>query len=328
MAGAITDVAGIQVGHYTDRRAATGCTVVLCSQGAVAGVDVRGSAPGTRETDLLRPGNLVERVHAVLLAGGSAFGLDAAGGVMRYLEEHGYGFEVGTVRVPIVPAAIIFDLALGEASVRPGPDEGHQACLAAKGGDCVEGSVGVGTGASVGKALGMEQAMKGGVGTASRRLGDGLVVGALVAANAFGDIVDPATGQTLAAPRRPEGGFCSTLQLLVERRACPAVATNTTLAVVATNARLDKAQATKVAQMAHDGVARAVRPSHTMADGDVVFALSLPEPAERDADVTTLGTLAAEVVAEALVRGVTEADSLAGVPGVREWRAVGGGSKA
>jgi L-aminopeptidase/D-esterase-like protein len=316
MHGAITDVPGIRVGHYTDLEAATGCTVVLCEDGAVAGVDVRGSAPGTRETDLLRPMNLVERVHAVLLSGGSAFGLDAAGGVVRYLEEKGVGFETPAAKVPGVPAAILFDLGIGRPDVRPGPDEGRRACLDAGDGPVAEGTVGAGTGATVGKLLGPALATKGGIGTASVALGDGVIVAALVAVNPFGDVVDPATGRIVAGTRHPDGGFADSSRLLREGlSAPPTLAVNTTIGVVATNAALTKEQVNKVAQMAHDGMARAVRPCHTMYDGDTTFALALGEAA---ADVTVVGSVAAEVFAEAIVRAVTQATGLCGVPAAGE----------
>ncbi len=325
MHNAITDVVGIRVGHDTDNRGATGCTVILCPEGAVAGVDVRGAAPGTRETDLLRPTNLVQQVHAILLAGGSAFGLEAAGGVMGYLEERGYGFETPSARVPIVPAAIIYDLGIGDPKARPDAAAGYRACLAAQGGPIGEGSVGAGTGATVGKALGLQWATKGGLGTASQRLADGAVVAALVVVNALGDVVDPETGAILAGPRREEGGFHNTVALLRaglsktrlgERQRLP-LGTNTTLGVVATDAPLSKEQANRLATMAHDGLARALRPSHTMGDGDVVFALSLGSRQEA-VDLTALGALAAEVVAQAIVRGITQAQGLAGIPAARE----------
>ncbi|MFQ5825765.1 MAG: P1 family peptidase [Dehalococcoidia bacterium] len=314
MAGALTDVPGIKVGHWTDRQAVTGCTVVLCPQGAVAGVEVRGSAPGTRETDILRPMNLVERVHAILLSGGSAFGLEAAGGVMRYLEERGYGLETKAARVPIVPAAVLYDLGIGSATVRPGPEEGYRACLAAA--DQVEeGSVGAGTGATVGKILGLDRATKGGLGTASQTIGGEIIVAALVAVNAFGDIVEPETGKTVAGPRG-EGGFLSTLELMKKgagEQGLPSF--NTTLAVVATNAQLNREGANKLCQMAHDGLSRAIRPCHTMLDGDTVFALSL---GEESADLTVLGSVAAEVVAGAVVRAARRAEGLGGIPAAGE----------
>lgn len=319
MQGSITDVSGILVGHYTDPRAATGCTVVLCEAGAVPGVDVRGAAPGTRETDCLRPGTLVPQAHAVLLSGGSAYGLAAADGVMAFLESRGRGFKVQEQVVPIVPTAILFDLALGDGRVRPGPAQGRQACEAATAGPIAEGSVGAGTGATVGKALGLERALKGGIGCASERFGEGVVVGALAAVNALGDIFEPATGRQVAGPRDPAGlGLLSTLELLKSgRRTRAAAGESTTLAVVATNAALTKEQATRVAQMAHDGLARAIRPVHTLADGDVVFVLST---GDRPADVSTLGAVAAEVVSEAIVRGVKQAKGLCGVPGLGDGK--------
>ncbi len=314
---AITGIAGIKVGHYTDREAATGCTVILCEEGATAGVDVRGAAPGTRETDPLRPMSLVGKAHAILLSGGSAFGLDAAGGVMRYLEEHGHGFDTGAARVPIVPAAILFDLRIGKADVRPGPEEGYKACLAASGGPVAEGCVGAGTGATVGKILGAERMTKGGLGTACQELGE-ITIGAVVAVNAFGDVIDPRTGETIAGPRDIEkGGFTDTMDIM-KRAGEPIIAsfTHTTIGVVVTDASLDKEGANKVAQMAHDGLARAIRPAHTMFDGDVLFALATGE--HGPGDVTVIGAVAAEVVAEAIVRAVRQADSLAGVPAMRD----------
>lgn len=325
-AGNITSVPGIEVGHYTDVEHATGCTVILCRQGAVGGVDVRGTAPGTRETDLLRPGNLVERVQAILLSGGSAYGLDAAGGVMRYLEERGIGFRMGEVVVPIVPAAILFDLGLVTSKVRPGPQEGYQACENASAKGAAEGSVGAGTGATVGKALGMHRAVKGGVGTASADLGAGLVVGAIAAVNAAGSVVDPETGRVVAGPRREDGqGFHDTVELMAQpgfARPQPwdDAAANTTLGVVATNASLTKAQANKLAERGQDGMALAIRPCHTMGDGDVVFALATGtwEGAMDRAQMTRLGAIAAKVMAKAILRAVTQATGLGGIPAVRE----------
>ena len=313
----ITDIPGIKVGHYTDNEAVTGCSVILCETGAVAGVDVRGLAPGTRETDLLRPMNLVEKVQAILLSGGSAFGLDAAGGVMRYLEERGFGYDTVVAKVPIVPAAIIFDLAIGSSKVRPGVEEGYKACLAASDKEVAEGCVGAGTGATVGKALGMDRAIKSGLGTVSQEIAGGVIIAALVVVNAFGDIVDFKTGNVLAGVRNPQGkGFLKTTEILsggydVQNP----LAVNTTLGVVATNARLNKEQANKVAQMAQDGLARAIEPSHTMYDGDTMFALSL---GEKSADVTMLGSVAAEVVATAIIRAVLQAETLAGIPAVKD----------
>ena len=317
MYGGITDVPGVKVGHHTDRGGVTGCTVVLCEGGAVAGVDVSGSSPGTRETDLLRPANLVERVQAVLLSGGSAFGLDAAGGVMKYLEERGLGHETGAARVPIVPAAIIYDLLIGDSRARPGADDGYQACLAAATGTVAEGSVGAGTGATVGKILGIDRAVKSGLGTASERIAGDVVVAALVVVNAIGDVMEPGTGRIMAGPRRPDGtGFLSTSRLFkgiqTEHRHSPF---NTVIGVVASNARMSKAEANRLARVAQVGIARTIDPCHTMYDGDALFCLSL---GEKEADATTLGIAAAEVVAEAIVRAILEAETLAGVPAARE----------
>ncbi len=317
MYNAITDVPGIKVGHYTNREAATGCTVILCEEGAVGGVDVRGSAPGTRETDLLRPMNLVEKVQAILLSGGSAFGLDAASGVVRYLEERGFGHQTTVAKVPIVPAAILFDLAIGNPQVRPGAEEGYKACLAATDKEVAEGSVGAGTGATVGKLLGMDQATKSGLGTASQKIANGVIIGALVAVNAFGDVINPKNGKILAGPRDPEKkGTLSTVELLKQgyQRRHP-LTHNTTIGVVATNARLTKEQVNKLAQMAQAGVARTISPSHTMYDGDVLFTLSL---GGKVSDISLLGAVAAEVVATAIVRAVLQAETLAGIPSAKD----------
>ncbi len=298
--GAITDIPGLSVGHAQNMEALTGCTVILCEAGAVGGVDQRGGAPGTRETDLLRPMHRVERVHGILLTGGSAFGLEAAAGVMRYLEERGVGFDVGVARVPIVPAAVIFDLAIGRANVRPDAAMAYQACLNAAVDPAVEGSVGAGTGATVGKILGMAHATKAGVGSACVEIADGLFIGALAVVNALGDVIDPHTGAVIAGARA-EAGFADTLQVMRNFPVlAPTPASNTVIGVVATNAKLNKEEANKVAQMAHDGLARAVRPAHTMYDGDTIFALST---GELKADVNLIGAFAAEVFAEAIVRG-------------------------
>ncbi len=325
MWNAITDVPGIALGHWTDTRAATGCTVVLCEEGGVAGVDVRGSAPGTRETDLMRPMNMVEEVHAIVLSGGSAFGLASAEGVMRFLEERLKGFKVRRWRVPIVGGAVLMDLGIGNGRVRPGPEEGYAACLDATHGPVEQGCVGAGTGATLGKALGRKGVVKGGIGTESARMEDGTVVGAVVAVNAFGEVVEHDTGRVVAGPRLEEGqGFASTLETLMKGKAKKAAAgESTTLGVVATDARLSKEQVNKVAQMAQDGLAMAIRPAHTMGDGDVIFALATGRRAGRvpgrgRPNVTALGALAAETVARAIVRGVKEAESLAGVPAVRD----------
>lgn len=312
----ITDVVGIKVGHATDTRAATGCTVVLCEEGAVGGVDVRGSAPGTRETDVLRPMTLVERVHAVLLTGGSAFGLAAADGVMRFLEERGIGFDATVAKVPIVPAAVIFDLMIGSPTVRPTAEMGYAAAQAASRGPVEEGSVGGGTGATVGKLLGPRSATKGGVGTWAVGLPGGIVVGALVVVNAFGDIIDDRTGQVLAGARDPGGQrFLNTAQALLSGRSAPGFATHTALAVIATNAGLSKEQANKLAQLGHDGLARVISPAHTMLDGDTVFALST---STSKADMVALGAAAAEAVAEAVKRAVRLAKGLGGIPGLAD----------
>ena len=326
-AGSITDIPGIRVGHRTDFEHATGCTVVLCPQGTVGGVDVRGSAPGTRETDLLRPGNLVNEVHAIHLSGGSAYGLDAASGVMRYLEEKDTGYKIGRVVVPIVPGAIIFDLGLGSSDVRPTADDGYTACQNADSGEVEEGTVGAGTGATVAKALGLRHAVKGGLGTCSRDLGNGLVVSAIAVVNAWGDVVDPETCRVFAAPRTEgDDGFHSTIDLMARtpserpQGAQVIAGGNTTIGVLATNASLSKEQANKLAERGQDGIALAVRPSHTMGDGDTVFALATGAwPGQVDRmQLTRLGAVAASVMAQAVVRGVTQASGLAGVPSVRE----------
>jgi L-aminopeptidase/D-esterase-like protein len=321
MYNAITDVEGIEVGHWTDTGAATGCSVVLCRQGAVGGVDVRGSAPGTRETDLLRPVNLVQQAHAIVLTGGSAYGLDAASGVMRWLEEQGIGLNVGVGVVPIVASAVLFDLDIGRADVRPGPDAGYAACQAAQTGPVPEGCVGAGTGARVGNLLGPFSRTKGGLGTAARRIAGDVTVGALVAVNTFGDVVDPATSQIIAGARDPQGtGFLNTLEQLHGdlSHTMLAFASNTTLAVVATDAQLSKEGANKMAQMAHDGLAQTIRPAHTMHDGDTVFALATGRRTDVRADLTAVGAVAASVLAEAVVRAVRQATSLAGVPAARD----------
>lgn len=323
---AITDVRGIEVGHAQDHVGLTGCTVILCRRGAVGGVDVRGGAPGTRETDLLDPVNLVEKVHAVVLSGGSAFGLDAASGVMKYLEEQKIGFNTGAAKVPIVPSAILYDLNIGRADVRPDAAMGYRAASSASSESPAEGNVGVGTGASVGKMFGANLAMKSGVGSASMKIGGGVTVGALVAVNAWGDVVDPNTNEIIAGLRSGKVGplrvggkdrFADTLMMMTKPlgRSLLGLAsrTNTVIGVVATNAKLTKAQATKVAQMAQDGIARAVRPAHTMLDGDVLFALST---GARKADVSTVGAFAAEVVVEAILRATKTAGAAGGLPGL------------
>jgi L-aminopeptidase/D-esterase-like protein len=322
---AITDVRGIEVGHAQDNEALTGCTVILCRKGAVGGVDVRGSAPGTRETDLLNPVNLVEKVHAIVLAGGSAFGLDAAGGVMKYLEENNIGFNTGAVKVPIVPAVILYDLNTGRSDVRPDSAMGYSAAASASSDTPAEGNVGAGTGASVGKMFGASLATKSGVGTASVNIGGGVIVGALVAVNTWGDVVDPHTNEIIAGLRSGKvgpmyiggkGRFANTLEMIKKPVGRSVLGlssrSNTVIGVVATNAKLSKTQATKVAQMAQDGIARTMRPAHSMFDGDTVFALST---GGRRADVTTVGAFAAEVMVEAILRAVKMADPAGGLPG-------------
>jgi L-aminopeptidase/D-esterase-like protein len=315
----LTSVAGLKVGHFTLAERPTGCTVVLAEEGVVAGVDVRGAAPGTRDTDLLAPENVVERVHGILLAGGSAFGLEAAGGVMRYLEERGIGYQFGRARVPIVPAAILFDLGVGDASIRPTADCGYRAARGATADAVAEGSLGAGAGATVGKLRGLAHAMKGGVGSAAIMLPSGLVVAALVVTNGVGDVVDPATGAIVAGARLDDGvGFADARALL--RAGLPPTARpaeQTTLAVVATNARLSKAQATKMAQMAHDGLARSIYPVHTPVDGDTVFALATGSHTA-DLNLLLTGSLAADVTAEAVLRAVRAATGLPGLPAVRD----------
>ena len=315
----LTAVGGLAVGHFTLSARPTGCTVVLVDPAAVASVDVRGSAPGTRETDLLNPINTVERVDAIVLSGGSAFGLESATGVQRWLDEHGRGFEVRNVRVPIVPAAILFDLFVGDSRVRPDADCGYRAAAAATSAPVAEGSVGAGAGATVGKAFGMARAMKSGIGTAAIRLPDGLIVSALVAVNAIGDIVDPATGQLIAGVRTEDGKSMADVRQLLRKGALGGAepGANTTLAIVATNARMTKTQMAKVAQMAHDGFARAIVPVHTPADGDTAFAIATGTLG-RSADLLVVGSLAADAAAEAIVSAARSATGLPSLPAARD----------
>lgn len=309
-AGSITDVAGIEVGHFTDPRRPTGCSVVIARGGAVGGVDVRGAAPGTRETDLLEPGNLVERVHAVMLAGGSAFGLAAADGAMRWLEENGIGLDAHYACVPLVPAAVLFDLPLGDARIRPDAAAGHAACQAATSSPPAQGNVGAGAGAMVGKLFGAARAMKGGIGTASVQVG-GVTVGALVACNALGDVLDPDTGRVVAGARTADGAA-----LLDTRRALLAghaprpilAGTNTTLAVIATDAALTKPQAQRLAQAGHDGLARSINPVHTMSDGDTVFALATGLSPAASPGMVVLAAMAAEATARAVLQAIRAAE--------------------
>jgi L-aminopeptidase/D-esterase-like protein len=306
----ITDIPGIRVGHDTNLEAGTGCTVILCDVSAIGGVDVRGGAPATHETDLLRPMHMVEEVNAVVLTGGSAFGLDAASGVMRYLEERNLGFDTGVARVPIVPAAAIFDLGFGSANIRPDAAAGYRACEQATGEPGPQGNVGVGTGATVGKMAGTAFCMKGGLGSACTTLPDGTRVGAIVAVNALGDIVDPQTQQVIAGTRHPTGGLSAANPF-----------GNTTIAVIATSAWLSKEHINKVAQMAHNGLAQVIRPAHTMFDGDTVFALSLGKRPQTPGDstnaslqVTMIGAAAAATLARAILKAVRSATDVHGVP--------------
>lgn len=314
--GAITDVCGLLVGHATVAGRPSGCTVVLCPAGAVAGVAVRGGAPGTRETDLLRPENTVQQVHAVLLTGGSAFGLDAAGGVMRWLDEHGHGLVVGPARVPIVPAAVLFDLWLGDGRIRPDAQAGYLACQAACAAASAAppaGNVGAGAGASVGKLFGTARAMKGGIGSASLRL-HGVTVAALIACNAAGDVLDAQTGALLAGARLAAGSLdlLDTRQALLrgEMPMSPLLAgTNTTIGVIATDALLDAAQAKKLAQLGHDGLARSINPVHSLLDGDTLFALATGASGQSISPLL-LGVMAAEVVALAVANAVRAAQGV------------------
>ncbi|MBF8281529.1 MAG: hypothetical protein HW378_444 [Anaerolineales bacterium] len=327
----ITDVPGIKVGHADDAEALTGCTVILCDgpsgSGAVGGVDQRGGAPGTREVDALHPMHLVQKAHAVVLSGGSAFGLDAATGAVKWLEERGVGFDVRVAKVPIVPAAILFDLGIGRADVRPDAAMGYRACQNASAARPQEGNAGAGMGCTVGKILGPGQAMKGGIGTASADLGGGVVVGAIVAVNAFGDVVE--NGKIVAGARSKNigpvpavgapGYFADTLTVmksLVGKTILHFARSreDTVIGVVATNAKLTKEEANKVAQMAHDGLARTIRPAHTMLDGDTLFALAT---GDKSADVNIVGAYAAEVVAQAILNGVRAAEAVPGWPAVK-----------
>ena len=335
MFGNLCDVPGVLVGHATNHTGPTGCTAVLfdAPAGAVVGVDVRGSSPGTRETDLLNPIGRVNETHALLLTGGSAFGLGAADGVVRFLEEKGVGYDVRVARVPIVPTAVVFDLATGDPAARPDASMGYEAAAAATSEDFAQGSVGVGTGATVGKVLGLERAMKGGVGSFSVGLPGGLVVAALAAVNAFGDVRDPSTGEILAGPRLDDGTLADSVEHLLEASHHMRWGENTTLGIVATNARLSKPAATKVAQMAHDGLARTVSPVHTSIDGDVIFAASIGRPPEGGvadkppegpvgvaAAPDVVGAWGARMLAEAVLRAVRTARGTPDLPSVSELR--------
>jgi len=307
----LTDIEGIEIGHAQNLEAGTGCTVILCKDGAAAGVDVRGGAPGTRETDLLNPVNLVQKIFAVMLAGGSAFGLDAAAGVMQYLEERQIGFDVGVTHVPIVCGAVLFDLTFGDFKIRPDKSMGYQACLNA-GKACPQGNVGAGTGATVSKILGMNRAVKSGLGCYAVQVGE-LKVGALVAVNCLGDVIDPETGKKLTGPLTEDGlSLADTEEVMISAYADKRnlFSGNTTIGVVATNAGFDKAQCAKLASMSHNGYARTMRPAHSMVDGDTIFTLATGAV---NADLSVVGLLAARVMERAVVNAVISTSSLGGL---------------
>ncbi len=310
----LCDVPGVLVGHATDHEGLTGCTAVLFERSTVVGVDVRGSSPGTRETDRLGPIGMVRDTHALLLTGGSAFGLAAADGIVKFLEEKGVGLDIGVAKIPLVSAAVIFDLMSGP-DVRPDATMGYEAAAAAAGDDFDQGSVGAGTGATVGKMLGLESAMKGGLGSASVDLGDGLIVGSLAVVNAVGDVRDE-RGEILAGPRRADGTLADSEELMPQAADRMRWGQNTTLGIVATNARLTKPAATKVAQMTHDGLARAIRPVHTSVDGDVVFAASAGE-VETVTDI--VGAWGARTMQEAILCAIRSAKGFPGVPSYSEY---------
>jgi L-aminopeptidase/D-esterase-like protein len=317
----LTAVPGVWVGHHTLGGRPTGCTVILTEAGATAGVDVRGAAPATRETDLLNPVNIVQQIHAIVLSGGSAFGLDSAAGVMRYLEEKQIGFPFGGAHVPTVPGASLFDLNVGDPKIRPSADCGYQAAKAATSAPVAEGNVGAGAGATIGKTAGFGRAMKSGIGSAALTMPDGLIVAALVAVNAAGDVIDPATGKVVAGARTADGTGLADARVLLRSGAVSHARSgeNTTLGVIATNATLTKTQATRVAQVAHDGFARAISPAHTTVDGDAIFTIATGAKAG-EADIGTIGALAAEVMADAIVRAARQATSIAKYPAARDLR--------
>lgn len=307
----INDIEGYNIGNAQNMEAATGCTVILCKKGACGGVDVRGGAPGTRETDLLNPINMVDKIHAVLLTGGSAFGLDAAGGVMKYLEENNCGFDVGVTKVPIVCGAALFDLVIGDCSVRPDKDMGYIACLDSENSICNEGNVGAGVGATVGKILGPEYAVKGGLGTYAVQVGN-FKIGAVVAVNCLGDVINPENGETIAGVQnKDKSGFLNTEEIMLSMYDSQknVFNGNTTIAAVLTNGILTKAQANKIASMAHNGMARTIFPAHTMYDGDTIFVMG---NGNVNVDVNVAGFLAAHVIEKAIVNGIKNADSLCG----------------
>ena len=328
MNNSLTDVKGVELGHYTDETNVTGCSVILCRDGAVAGVDQRGGAPGSRELALLNPVNQIQKVHGILLSGGSAYGLDAAGGVMRYLEENKIGVNVGNARVPIVPASIILDLGIGNPDVRPTQENAYQACQNATNDATEQGCVGAGTGATIGKLLGMGQATKSGLGMASMEIGKGVVVSALIVVNAVGEVFDPTTDQIIAGTRNPDIAkkvlnkndvFIDSLNLMsgpIGRTIFDfATSSNTVIGVVATNATLTKNEATKVAQMAQNGIPRTIRPANTMMDGDTIYAIST---GKKKLNMNIVGTFAAQVVAKAILNAIHHATSLGGIPALTE----------
>ena len=310
----ITDIKGISVGHASDFDGLTGVTVILAPSGMTGGVNISGSATSTRQIDALSPSHIVSKVHAICIVGGSAYGLDAASGVMRYLEEKGSGFDVGVARIPIVPTAAIFDLRVGSAKRRPDKDMGYLACQQATDGKVAEGSVGAGTGATVGKFYGIEQAMKGGVGVAADKLDSGLIVGALAVVNAFGDVKDPSTGKILAGARKGKNSyeFADTLELMRKGVQRPvSVFQNTTIGVIVTNAKLNKRNASTVARMGSLGITKAVSPGQTIYDGDIVFTLT---SGHIEVDYHTVGLMAEEMLIKAIIRGVTKAKEVKGIP--------------
>lgn len=312
----ITDIPGIKIGNEQDMNAGTGCTVIICEKGASAGVDVRGGSPGTRETDLLNPVNLVDKVHAVLLTGGSAFGLDAAAGIMQYLEERKIGYDMGATVVPIVTGAVLFDLSFGDYRIRPDKEMGYKACLNTQKNECPQGNAGAGTGATVGKILGMEYAMKGGLGTSCIKVGN-LMVGAITAANCLGDIIDPSNGRIIAGTLNSDKmSFADTEKIMIsmQSKGKDKFSGNTTISAVITNAKLDKSQANKVASMAHDGYGRTIRPSHSMYDGDTIFTVA---SCMEDADINVVGLLSAKVIEQSVINAIKSASSL---HGLKCWR--------
>lgn len=306
-----TDIPGIKVGHAQDMKAGTGCTVVICEEGATAGVDVRGGSPGTRETDLLDPVNLVQQIHAVVLSGGSAFGLDAASGVMEYLEQKGIGFDVAVTKVPIVCSAVLFDLTFGDFKVRPDKQMGYKACENASDNVCLEGCIGAGTGATIGKILGPEYSMKSGLGTYCVQVGD-LMVGAIVAVNCLGDVYDSDTDRIIGGVlKEDKKSIGSTEEIMMKQYNDKKnlFSGNTTIGVIVTNAKLTKCEAKKLASMSHNGYGRAMRPAHSMFDGDTIFTMAT---GKIEADLNTIGFLAASVMEKAIVKAVKSANSMYG----------------